>query len=208
MYKIIGVDGKEYGPVSAEQVRQWIAERRANAQTKVLPEGSTEWKPLGELPEFAGTLSAPPATAPLQSIAIPYSAPDAASQLQGPAIGLLVVGILDLLGEIAGLVMNMLGLGLQTLAAQNNPAVGQMPVFLLQGGIGIAVNAVGIVVCSLIVLGAVKMLKLKSYGMAMASAVMVMLPCVTPCLCCVLGIPFGIWALVVLSKPEVKAAFE
>ena len=52
MYKIIGADGKEYGPVPAEVVRQWLAEGRANAQTRILPEGATEWKSLGELPEF------------------------------------------------------------------------------------------------------------------------------------------------------------
>jgi hypothetical protein len=60
MYKIIGADQKEYGPVTTEQVRQWIAERRANAQTKVQAEGSTEWKSLGSLPEFAAALAVPP----------------------------------------------------------------------------------------------------------------------------------------------------
>ena len=53
MYKIIGADGKEYGPISAEGLRQWIAEGRANAQTKVQVEGSAEWKRLEELPEFS-----------------------------------------------------------------------------------------------------------------------------------------------------------
>lgn len=64
MYKIIGADGREYGPVTAEQVRQWIAERRAVAQTKVRAEGTTEWKALSEFPEFAGAFAAkslPPA---------------------------------------------------------------------------------------------------------------------------------------------------
>ena len=28
MYKIIGQDGKEYGPITAEQLRQWISENR------------------------------------------------------------------------------------------------------------------------------------------------------------------------------------
>jgi hypothetical protein len=58
MYKIIGADGREYGPVSADQLHQWIAEGRANAQTRVQPVGSAEWKPLGEWPEFAA--AAPP----------------------------------------------------------------------------------------------------------------------------------------------------
>jgi len=52
MYKIIGGDGKEYGPVSADDVRQWIAEGRANGQTRVQAEGSADWQPLGSLPEF------------------------------------------------------------------------------------------------------------------------------------------------------------
>ena len=71
MYKIIGADGKEYGPISAEGLRQWIAEGRANAQTKVQVEGSVEWKRLEELPEFSAgpaaiTLPAGP-IGPLQS---------------------------------------------------------------------------------------------------------------------------------------------
>jgi TM2 domain-containing membrane protein YozV len=66
MYRIIGADGKEYGPVTAEQLKQWIAEGRANAQTRVRPEATGEWKWLSELPEFAAALLTPPAypTAP------------------------------------------------------------------------------------------------------------------------------------------------
>jgi len=56
MYKIIGADGREYGPVTTEQLRQWIREGRANAQTKVQAEGSTDWKALGAIPEFAELL--------------------------------------------------------------------------------------------------------------------------------------------------------
>lgn len=67
MYKIIGADQREYGPVSAEQLRQWVTEGRVNAQTKVRPEGETEWKPLSALAEFADTLrttQAPPPYTP------------------------------------------------------------------------------------------------------------------------------------------------
>jgi hypothetical protein len=59
MYRIIGVDGRQYGPVSVEQLRQWIAEGRANAQTQTYVEGATEWKPLGVLPEFTGHFTPP-----------------------------------------------------------------------------------------------------------------------------------------------------
>lgn len=64
-YRIIGADGREYGPVTAEQVRQWIAQGRVNAQTRVRFEGATEWKLASEVPEFAERLGMPaPATAP------------------------------------------------------------------------------------------------------------------------------------------------
>jgi uncharacterized membrane protein len=65
MYKIIGADGKEYGPVNTELLRQWIAEGRLNAQSRVQPEGSPDWKTVGELPEFADLFrTAQPGPAP------------------------------------------------------------------------------------------------------------------------------------------------
>jgi hypothetical protein len=64
MYRIIGADGRQYGPVSGEQLRQWMAEGRANAQTQTFVEGATEWKPLGALPEFASHF-APPVPPPI-----------------------------------------------------------------------------------------------------------------------------------------------
>jgi hypothetical protein len=67
MFKIIGGDQRTYGPISAEQVRQWIAEGRANAGTMAQAEGATDWKPLASFPEFADALAAkslPPLAAP------------------------------------------------------------------------------------------------------------------------------------------------
>ena len=58
MYKIIGADQREYGPVPVEQVRKWIAEGRANAQTKAWSEGRSEWITLADFPEFAEMLTA------------------------------------------------------------------------------------------------------------------------------------------------------
>src|SRR3989442_875968 len=65
MYKIIGADQREYGPVPVEQVRKWIAEGRANAQTKAWSEGSSDWKTLAGFPEFADLLMAKGAVAQL-----------------------------------------------------------------------------------------------------------------------------------------------
>ena len=58
MYKIIGADGREYGPVDEAQLRQWVAEGRANSQTRVQVSGRTEWVFLESLPEFAAASAA------------------------------------------------------------------------------------------------------------------------------------------------------
>ncbi|HVW21403.1 MAG TPA: RDD family protein [Opitutaceae bacterium] len=65
MFTIIGGDGREYGPVSADKVRGWIAAGRADLSTQAKAEGTIEWKPLGDYPEFAGGPAAmpPPLTA-------------------------------------------------------------------------------------------------------------------------------------------------
>jgi hypothetical protein len=57
MYRIIGGDQKEYGPVSAEEVRLWITQRRLQATSLVRAEGTADWKPLSLFPEFSGTLA-------------------------------------------------------------------------------------------------------------------------------------------------------
>ena len=54
MYKIIGADQKEYGPVSAEQLRQWIAEGRVNGQTKVQAADATEWQTMADKGQVVG----------------------------------------------------------------------------------------------------------------------------------------------------------
>ncbi|MBU6410761.1 MAG: DUF4339 domain-containing protein [Verrucomicrobia bacterium] len=59
-YIIIGGDGREYGPVSGEAVRQWIAEGRANPQTQAKAESDAAFRPLSAFPEFADAFGPPP----------------------------------------------------------------------------------------------------------------------------------------------------
>jgi len=64
-YHVIGGDTKEYGPIWAEDIRNWIAEGRVNAQSLAKGEGETAWRTLASFPEFADALkSAPPTMAP------------------------------------------------------------------------------------------------------------------------------------------------
>lgn len=69
----------------------------------------------------------------------------------------------------------------------------------------LAVLGVGAVLNLLAVFGGWFMLRLSAYPLAMTAAVVSLIPCATGC--CVTGIPFAVWALVVLTRPEIKAAF-
>jgi hypothetical protein len=73
---------------------------------------------------------------------------------------------------------------------------------VVQGMIGSAVSAV----CSLIItLGGMRMRSLSGYGLAMAGAILALIPCTNSC--CFIGLPVGLWAVVVLANADVKAAF-
>jgi hypothetical protein len=95
MYKIVGADQKEYGPVTAGELRQWIADGRADAQTLTQAEGSTEWKPLGTFPEFAAppaAISYPPAPPSFPPVK-PFPQRE---RMNGMAVAGLVLAILGL----------------------------------------------------------------------------------------------------------------
>jgi len=57
-FRIIGADGRTYGPVNADTVRLWIAQGFANAHTWVPAESRGNWKQLQGFPEFADALAA------------------------------------------------------------------------------------------------------------------------------------------------------
>ena len=78
MYKIIGADREEYGPVSADQIRAWLVEGRADGRTMAQAAGSAEWRPLSTFPEFEAAVAgarAPRTNAPPQVTAPGPGAP-------------------------------------------------------------------------------------------------------------------------------------
>ena len=93
MYKIIGADGKQYGPVSLEQIRQWIAQGRINAQSRVQEDGATDWKKAAEFPEFGISPAGSTAGTPQLTPPLTGQAPTPPS---GLAITSFVLGLLSL----------------------------------------------------------------------------------------------------------------
>lgn len=109
MYKIIGADKAEYGPVTADTIREWIKHGRINSKTQVQPVGSTGWKPLSACAEFTDVLAA-------GAVAPPPLPSGAATpgQMSSMAIVSLVLGILGLvsfgLTALVGLVLGIVSL--------------------------------------------------------------------------------------------------
>jgi len=94
-YTLIGGDQKQYGPVTEEQLRQWILDGRLNAQSQVKAESDAEWRPLSAFPEFAATLAAKSAASGTPPPS-PSTAPPLPAQTSGLAVTSLVLGILGL----------------------------------------------------------------------------------------------------------------
>src|SRR2546427_6571633 len=161
MYYLIGADQKEYGPVSADEVRAWIAEGRANGQTLPRFEGGP-WKPLSTFSEFAGLLGAAPQPAPPVPLAR-ASLTGRAPETNSMAVAGLVMGILTMtVGLVCcGLLFNILGIIFSSVALsqiKRSPAQ--------QAGrnlaiIGLVLSLLGLVlqIIIIIVFGAMGLLK-------------------------------------------------
>jgi hypothetical protein len=215
-YTIIGGDKKPYGSVTADDIRRWIADGRLNAQSLAREENDTEWRPLSAFPEFADVFAAssapPPLTAPVAGAS---EGQDAALQLvKGPAIGLKVTAILNIILAAWSLVrmaifpprMEQFNSSLQQL---NNPQLEQLFqkwMHMTYGPLGAVDSLLGLGLSVLILIGAARMQSLRSYEFALTAAILAMVPCLTPC--CLIGLPFGIWAVVVLSRAGVKSQFH
>lgn len=211
-YTIIGGDGKQYGPIPEGELRKWIAEGRLNAQSLVKGEGDAEFRPLSTFPEIADAFAAPP---PPPGIAPVLTAGGvggdrnaALDKVRVPAIGLIISSGLSFLMSVVGLArIGSMKDEIQqvdsALSQMNNPQLQQfIDTFmkLFSGPFGIANCLFQILIAVLIFIGALKMLKMRSYEFAYAAGILAVIPCITPCCGWILGLIFGIWAMSVLGK--------
>lgn len=105
MYKIIGADGKEYGPAGLDQLRSWVAQGRVNAQTRIQPAEGGAWKPATEIPEVAlllKPLAVPPGPQGPPPILTPPKLPSRDSGLAVLSFVLGVCSFVVCLGVITG----------------------------------------------------------------------------------------------------------
>jgi hypothetical protein len=126
MYYIVGSDNQTHGPINVDTLNQWIAQGRANGQTMTRAEGSQEWKPLENYPEFGDALvRTPPVSGQEQGDAtgglIPYKNKHALIGYY-MAFGGLLVGCIPAVGALYSIATIWMGVkGLKNVKA--NPVV-------------------------------------------------------------------------------------
>jgi hypothetical protein len=128
---------------------------------------------------------------------------NAADQVSMPAMGLMIAGGLGLVGNILFLLLHFGALALGGLSSFAGGGMGGM----MAGSIGLFFRIFGLAACCYVIYGGMHMKGLKNYTMALVAAIVAVIPCFIPCPCCFIGIAAGIWAIIILIKPEVKAAF-
>jgi predicted Zn finger-like uncharacterized protein len=130
----------------------------------------------------------------------------AQAMVMAPAICMMVLGGLEIALQIVGILLRMLGIGLMAAGGGpgQGPPAGDAEMIAQMAG-GVIGSIIGIALGALILTGGVMMKQLRNYGLAMTGAIVAMLPC---SLCCLLGLPLGIWSLVVLNNQDVKDAFR
>ncbi len=128
----------------------------------------------------------------------------ALNKVSGPATGLLVFAGIGIAFQVLSFVVNIAGVGAGAAGGAANDQEGMQ--LMAQGIGGIIGNVIGTGIGVLIIVGALKMKKLESYGLAKAAAIISMVPCLSPC--CIIGLPIGIWALTTLNDPGVKQGFR
>jgi hypothetical protein len=134
---------------------------------------------------------------------------NAREQVSVPAILLMVAGGLGVAYALLSIVTNLVGGGAQQeqlnqMLSDPNIPEGAKSVVAAMTKFGILGPIIVLLANGFVFFGALKMKSLESYGLAMAASIIAIIPC-CPCGC--IGIPIGIWSLIVLNKPEVKSSF-
>jgi predicted Zn finger-like uncharacterized protein len=131
--------------------------------------------------------------------------PEALSRLKAPAICLMVTASLGLLLGLFNTIMAV------AVPAPPPPKAGAQEDIVASmqrsahGPVAAVMQGVFTILSAAEIFGAIAMLMGRMYGLAITTSILAMIN-FGSC-CCLLGIPFGIWALVVLLQPDVKNAF-
>jgi hypothetical protein len=132
-----------------------------------------------------------------------FTRSDPRKKVVAPGIALMIVGILGIVGSLA-----MAGIFAFMLIEESKRGAGGGPDAAITAGIFIALSGLSLGTFVVVTLGGARMRQCRSYGLAMAASIITIASIALCGLFSVLMLPFGIWALVVLSNSEVKREFR
>ncbi len=131
--------------------------------------------------------------------------PSVGPKVNAPSIALMIVASISIFTCMAGLLIDVVLIA--TGVVERQEMMNQGPVSeQVSITIRIIWSIVLLATSGAVIYGAIQMKNLRNYRSAMTAAIISIIPLLGPC--CILGIPFGIWALIVLMQPDVKAAFR
>ena len=190
-YHLIGGDGREYGPYSEDEMTELMADGRLKASSGVKVDDG-EWKPYSAYPELGEAMAA--VSARMSGNASLDKQKALQSRVKKPAIFMIVLSAFSIMTLLIALAASIAG---------NIPP--EMEKTLIEYGINIETLIIVVLFNTIILVGAINMRKGRYYGLAMVASVL--------CILCNsslygLGLVAGIWSIVVLNKPEVKAGFR
>jgi uncharacterized RDD family membrane protein YckC len=181
MFTILGADGKEYGPVAAAKIYEWISGGRANRQTKAKRAGEDVWQTLADFPEFNLTHSStpppvaePPAPAdPIPAVAAtPLATASVAGNAELADRGMRLLSFcLDYLLSLCCALPGILMLGPVFLQIVRDAARGQQPDFSVLDAGGLLVGALVLCLGSFTLL-AVQIWLLSTRGQTIAKIIL------------------------------------
>ncbi len=135
-------------------------------------------------------------------------------KVSGPAIGLIVVGVLGVLLTVPNFFLGLIDPSVfDELQSKMPPELrDQFDVTEVlasaTSSLSLAWNVLMFVSHLFVVWAGIRMLSLKSWTAAIVASSLMMITCLFQCCCCPIGVGIGIWALIVLLDPNVKQAFE
>lgn len=201
-------NGQQKGPVTQDQLDELARQGTIKADSLVWTDGKANWLPYSQARPGSGAAQAAAVTGAAYSSALPggLDADAVAKQkVGGPAVGIIVCGALGLAGVLFSLLsllapapdLSQLPPGMEWVKTWTEMSRG--PIAIASAGLNLAVGVLSIV-------AGLKMKRLTGHGLAVAAAILNIIPLTNGC-CCV-GLPIGIWALVVLMNSQVKSSFR
>lgn len=129
---------------------------------------------------------------------------DIRGRLRSPAIGLIIVAALNILSALVLILGRLVSLvkGPDRVITDEDRRLG----YMFAGIFFPLVSLISLAASPIIMFGGVQMLRARRYSIALLAAILALIPLSS--VCCITGIPIGIWALIVLRDREVRAGFE